>query len=140
VYLRPEQRLVPSPTPQSAAFWSGGATGELMISHCSSCGHFFHPPAPACWRCRSTDVAAKPVSGRGHVAAFTINRQPWLPGLPPPYVIAMIELVEDPDVRIMSNVVGIEGEDVRIGLEVEVFFEEWDDVYIPLFRPVEASA
>lgn len=76
------------------------------------------------------------MSGRGRVAAYTINRQPWLPGYPPPYVVAMIELAEQPDVRVVSNVVGIAPEAVAPGLEVEVFFEQWEDIWIPLFRPV----
>ena len=139
-YERPEQRLLPEPSMESRAFWAGGRDGQLLILRCHGCGHFFHPPAPACWRCRSTDVAPEPVSGRGTVAAYTINRQPWLPGLPPPYVVAMVELADEPDVRVMSNVVGIPVEDVRIGTEVEVFFEEWDDVWIPLFRPVGGGA
>ncbi|WP_375484229.1 Zn-ribbon domain-containing OB-fold protein [uncultured Mycobacterium sp.] len=146
-YRRPQMRLVPSPTPESKAFWTGGQRGELLISYCRSCERFFHPPAPACWRCRSNDVAAQAVSGRAKVAAYTVNRQPWIPGLDPPYVVAMVELAEQPDVRLVTNIVAIPGEQVRIGLEVEVFFEEWSAepgdqdarVWVPLFRPVPTS-
>jgi uncharacterized OB-fold protein len=139
-YVRPEHRLVPEPTPESLAFWTGGREGRLLMYRCRGCGHWFHPPAPACFRCRSTEVGPEAASGRGRVAAYTVNRQPWVPGYPPPYVIAMIELAEEPDVRIVSNVVGVPAEDVRVGLEVEVFFEEWGDggpdtVWLPLFRP-----
>lgn len=146
-YRRPQMRLTPSPTSESKAFWIGGQRGELLISRCRSCGRFFHPPAPACWRCRSTDVAPQKVSGRATVAAYTVNRQPWVPGFDPPYVVAMVELVEAPDVRLVTNIVDIPVEDVRIGLEVEVFFEDWaaspsdEDarVWVPLFRPVRVS-
>jgi hypothetical protein len=139
-YERPEMRLLPELSIESRAFWTGGQNGQLLVHRCRSCGRFFHPPAPSCWRCRSTDVGPEPVSGRGTVAAFTINRQPWLPSLPPPYVVAMVELAEEPDVRVMTSIVGVPVEDVRIGTEVEVFFEEWDDVWIPLFRPVGGGA
>lgn len=143
-YQRPGLRLAPSPTPESEAFWTGGRDGDLLISRCHACGHFFHPPAPACWRCRSTDVAPEKVSGRATVAAFTIDRQPWIPGFEPPYVVAIVEIAEQPDVRLTTNVVDVEPEDMRIGLEVEVFFEDWTGlaggeetrVWIPLFRPV----
>jgi uncharacterized OB-fold protein len=142
-YQRPDLRLAPDPTAESRDFWTGGQRGELMISRCHRCRHFFHPPAPACWRCRSTDVAPEAVSGRATVAAFTINRQPWIPGLEPPYIVAMVELVEEPDVRLITNVVGLSEKDIRVGLPVEVFFEDWtalsgDEetrVWIPLFRP-----
>lgn len=147
-YTRPEQRPLPSPGPESGAFWTGGAKGQLLISRCRACGHFFQPPGPVCWRCRSTDVGPEPVSGRATVAAFTINRQPWIPTFPPPYVVAMVELADEPDVRLTTNIVGIPVEDVRVGLEVEVFFEEWapdpasaqGQVWIPLFRPVGSGA
>src|ERR1700676_1702452 len=124
-YRRPQMRLAPSPTPESTAFWTGGRNGELLINRCHGCGHFFHPPGPMCWRCRSTDVAPEPVSGRATAAASTVNRQPGLPGLEPPYVVAMVELAEEPDVRLVTNVVGIPVQDVIIGPEVEVLFEDW---------------
>lgn len=143
-YQRPGLRLAPSPTPESEAFWTGGRDGKLLISRCHGCGHFFHPPGPACWRCRSTDVAPEKVSGRATVAAFSVDRQPWIPGFEPPYIVAIVEIAEDSGVRLITNVVDVEPADMSIGLEVEVFFEEWtalsggDDtrVWIPLFRPV----
>lgn len=146
-YQRPARRLVPSPTTESEAFWTGGRRGELLIARCKSCRHFFHPPGPACWRCRSTDVAPEAVSGHATVAAFTVNHQPWLPGFEPPYVVAMVELAEEPDVRLMTNIVCISVDDMRVGLEVEAFFEDWTAVsgvedtrvWIPLFRPVAAA-
>jgi uncharacterized OB-fold protein len=145
-YRRPQMRLAPTPTPESSAFWTGGQRGELLISRCRACERFFHPPGPACWRCRSTDVAPEKVSGRARVAAYTINRQPWIPGFDPPYVVAMVELAEEPDVRLVTNIVGIPVEDVRVDLEVEVFFEDWtavsgdedSRVWVPLFGPVRA--
>ncbi|MDV3124629.1 Zn-ribbon domain-containing OB-fold protein [Mycobacterium sp. 21AC1] len=146
-YQRPQLRLAPSPTAESQAFWTGGEGGELLINRCHRCGRFFHPPGPACWRCRSTDVAPEPVSGRGKVATFTVNRQPWIPGFEPPYIVAMVELDDEPDVRLITNVVGVSADDVRIGMAVEVFFEDWtalsgeEDtrVWLPLFRPIRTA-
>jgi len=146
-YQRPQLRLAPSPTAESWAFWTGGERGELLINRCHGCGHFFRPPGPACWRCRSTDVAPEPVSGRGKVATYTINRQPWIPGFEPPYIVAMVELDDEPDVRLITNVVGLSVEDIRIGMPVEVFFEDWTSlsgeedtrVWLPLFRPVGSA-
>jgi uncharacterized OB-fold protein len=147
VYVRPARRLVPTTTAASKAFWSGGADGQLLINRCHGCGRFFHPPAPMCWRCRSTDVAPEPVSGRASVAAYTVNWQPWIPGFEPPYVVAMVELADEPDVRLITNIVDVAVDDLRIGLPVAVFFEDWtpengaedDRVWIPLFRPVAGA-
>ena len=138
--VRPEFRTLPAPSMESAAFWTGGAEGQLLIHHCDSCGKLFHPPAPACFRCRSTDVGPRPVSGRATVAAFTINRHMWFPGFPPPYVVAYVELVEQPDVRLTTNILGCPVEDVHIGQAVEVRFEHWDDVWIPVFVPAPGGA
>lgn len=138
-YRRPENRLVPRPLPPADAFWTGGGDGELRIHRCRGCGHFFHPPGPACFRCRSTDVGPERVSGRGRVAAWTVNHQPWIPGFDPPYVVAMIEIDEEPDVRVVSNVVDVAPAALTVGLPVEVFFEERDDVWVPLFRPLEGA-
>ncbi|MCV7397941.1 MULTISPECIES: Zn-ribbon domain-containing OB-fold protein [Mycobacterium] len=143
VYHRPDFRLAPNPSVESHAFWTGGECGQLMISRCGACGRFFHPPGPACWRCRSTDVGPQPVSGRATVAAYTVNRQPWIPGLDPPYIVAMVELEDEPDVRLITNVVDVTPADIHVGLQVEVFFEDWIDVtgeensrvWLPLFRP-----
>ena len=87
------------------------------------------------------------VSGRATVAAFTVDRQPWIPGFDPPYIVAIVELAEESDTRLISNVVGIAPEEIRIGLQVEVFFEDWTGfsgdedsrVWIPLFRPVNGG-
>lgn len=135
-YVRPDQRPLPEATWESESFWHGGSEGNLLVHRCRSCGHHFHPPAPACFRCRSTDVGPEPVSGRATVAGVSVNVHQWLPGFSPPYAVAIVELVEEPDVRLTTNVVGCDPADVHIGMSVEVVFEQWDDVWIPLFRPV----
>jgi uncharacterized OB-fold protein len=79
------------------------------------------------------------VSGGGTVATFTINHQPWYPGFDPPYVIAMVELDEQPALRITTNIVGCPVDDVHIGMDVQVVFEQYDDVWIPFFSPTSRS-
>lgn len=134
--VRPDVRMLPAPTEASRAFWTGGADGKLMVYRCGSCRRYFHPPAPACFRCRSVDVAAEAVSGRAVVATYTIDRHQWYVGFPPPYVVAIVELDEDPSVRLTTNIVGCDVDEVHIGQRVAVEFEHWDDVWIPVFRPV----
>lgn len=127
--------MLPAPSRSSQAFWRGGEHGELRIHRCGACGRWFMPPAPACFRCRSRDVAAEAASGRARVAAFTVTEHQWFPGFPPPYVIAIVELEEQADVRLTTNVIGCSPAAVATGMPVEVVFEAWDDVWIPLFRP-----
>ena len=75
------------------------------------------------------------VSGRATVIGFTVNHHQWLPGFEPPYVIANVALAEDPAVRLTTNIVGCEPDEVRVGQEVMVRFEQYDDVWLPLFEP-----
>jgi len=106
-----------------------------MVQYCDACNQWFHPPAPVCPRCGSLDVAPKPVSGRGRVLSYTVNHQAWLPDLDKPYVIAIIELDDQPGLRMLSNVIGLPHDQVHIGLPVQVVFEQHEDVWLPLFAP-----
>ena len=130
-----EFRLLPDVTPETEHFWHGGASGELRILRCASCLTFIHPPAPVCPGCLGRDLAPETVSGRGSVASFTVNHQQWNPTVAVPYVIALVEIDEDPRVRVMTNIVGCEPDDVRIGMRVKVRFAQYDDVYLPFFEP-----
>ncbi len=129
-------RVLPRVTPRNEHFWRGGAEGELRFLRCGDCGSYVHPPAPLCGGCLSRSLRVEAVSGRARVATFTLNYQEWVPGPDHPYVIAIVELEEDPSVRLMTNIVNCEPEAVRIGMPVEVVFEEHDDVHVPLFQPV----
>lgn len=136
---RPAARTLPAPTTHSTAFWSGGAKGQLLIQRCDDCERLLHPPAAACHRCRSTRVAPALVSGAAVVTAFTVNRHTWFENFPPPYVIAIVELKEDPSVRLTTNIVGCSPDEVAVGMPVSVAFEHWDDVWIPVFEPTADS-
>lgn len=129
-----ERPTLPEVTPENIHFWQGGRDGQLVILRCEDCGLWIHPSAPICRGCLSRRVAARPTSGHGIVASFTINHQPWLPGLRTPYVVAIVELDDQVGLRMMTNIVGCEPAAVRIGAPVHVVFEHHDDVWLPLFE------
>ncbi|RKR26118.1 putative OB-fold protein [Acidovorax sp. 93] len=130
-------RKLPQITSDSSAFWQGGESGRLMIHRCSTCRRFFHPPAPICPFCGSLDVAPQATSGRGRIATYTINHQAWKPELATPYVVAIVELDDQPGLRLLSNVVELVPDQVRIGMPVHVTFEQHEDVWLPLFKKAE---
>jgi uncharacterized OB-fold protein len=70
---RPAYRVLPAVTAESAAFWTGGAEGELRIYRCKSCQRYFHPPVGVCFRCHSRDVGPEAVSGRATVATYPVE-------------------------------------------------------------------
>jgi uncharacterized OB-fold protein len=65
-----------------------------------------------------------------------VNHHAWIPGFDPPYVVAIVELEEQPELRLTTNVVRCAPQAVRIGMPLRVLFEERDDgVFLPLFEP-----
>jgi acetyl-CoA acetyltransferase/uncharacterized OB-fold protein len=135
-------RPLPQLTPATGWFWTSGADGRLRIQRCDDCAQLVHPPVPICPACRSRSSTPAEMSGRGTVVAFTVNQHTWMPGfdLDPPYVIANVALDEDPTVHLTTNIVGCPPDEVRIGQAVEVRFEQHDDVWLPLFSPIDADA
>ena len=65
---------------------------------------------------------------------FTINYQPWNAELTQPYVVAIIELEEQTDLRLLSNIVGCDPGEVQIDMPVSVTFTQSEDVWIPMFE------
>jgi uncharacterized protein len=135
---RPVHRQLPELEPDTRFFWTSGADGCLRILRCGQCGHYQHPPWPRCPKCGSEDVVPVVVSGKGKVKTYTINVQPWTRGLEQPFVFAAVELDEQPELYLFTNIV-TSVDAVKIGMPVEVTFEHREDVYLPLFRPVQPS-
>jgi uncharacterized OB-fold protein len=131
-------RILPRITERNAHFWQGGRDGELRFQRCGGCGYFLHPPTVICPKCLSKDIGIETVSGRAEVLTFSVNHQPWMPGLEPPFVLAVVALPEQDDLRLTTNIVNCPVDDVRIGMPVHVVFEPHveDEVWIPLFEPV----
>ena len=136
-------RILPLVTDQNRHFWTSGRDGRLRFLCCDDCGLLIHPPAPICPRDLNKTLSAKAVSGRATVASFTVNHQPWMPGPELPYVVAIVEIEEQPSVRLTTNIVNCAPEDVYIGMPVRVLFEHRadpdDDIWIPIFEPNAAE-
>jgi acetyl-CoA acetyltransferase/uncharacterized OB-fold protein len=119
--------------PETEFFWTSGADGVLRFRRCADCRSFQHPPGPVCRTCGSGALEPEPVSGRGVLVGFTVNWHTWTPALPPPYVIGIVAIDEDPRVRLTTNVVGVPVEDLAVGRRVEARFEQIEDVWLPIF-------
>jgi uncharacterized protein len=129
-----DKRPPPVITERTAAFWRGGAVGELRIQRCQNCHWWLHPPLPMCPRCHGRELEPEVVAGTGTVYSFTVNRYQWTPSLEPPYVIAEVELDEQPGLRLLTSIVGCD--EVTIGMPVRVRFEpagEAADTWVPVF-------
>jgi len=132
-------RIVPERQEHNRAFWTGGANDQLLIARCTLCSLWVHPPSADCPVCGG-ELAAQPVSGRGEVFTYTVNMHSFNPMVPPPYVIAIVQLEEQADLRLAANIVDCEPDSVHIGMPVEVRFErhdggDQDAVFVPVFAP-----
>jgi len=130
-------RVAPAPTPLTAPYWAACQRRELALQRCRGCGTFVHFPEPTCPSCHRDELAFEPVSGRGTVHTFTVVHRSFAPGYGDrtPYVLAWIDLAEQPGLRAFGNVLGCPPDEVRIGLPVEVCFEELPGFgLVPNFR------
>jgi uncharacterized OB-fold protein len=138
-----KESIIYPPMPKATAltqpFWEGAAEHRLVILRCQSCGFWLHPPRPICRRCRSWDVAPEAVSGRGSLYTYTVTETPFHPYWADkvPYVVAVVTLEEQPDLRVITNVVGCPEECLRVGLPLEVtYVDAAPGLTLPVFRPV----
>ena len=135
----PPLRLLPRLDDGNRFFWTSGADGVLRFLHCAACGHYVHPPVPRCPYCLEGGLAPRDVSGRGTVHSFTVNHKQWFPEAVD-YILGLVTIAEQDDVRLTTNLVGCEADAVTVGMDVEVTFEHHEDVWLPLFRPAAGGS
>ncbi len=134
-------------------FWRGVTEHRLLIQRCTDCGTLRHPWLPGCNACGGPDWDTVEAGGEGTVHSYVVMHHPPFPaftdadegsGTAGPYAVGLIELAEG--VRMVSNVVGVPYDKVRIGLPVRLEFrryavEDADDgtLDLPVFRVVEGE-
>ena len=122
---------------ESRGWWEALARHELYFQRCRDCGTKRVYPRAVCPVCLSSATEWVRASGRGTVYSFTVTHQNQAPGFREelPYVLAIVEL--DEGVRMMTNVVGCAPDAVRVGMAVEVAFEDVTaEITLAKFRPV----
>lgn len=134
--------ILPEISEEGKLFWEGCLEGELRIQRCDDCSTTQWFPRSYCRNCQSGNLSWSNGSGHGKVYSFTIVHRPMLPTMAVPYVFAIVEL--DEGYRMVTNIVECELDQVRIGMPVEVVFEQLVDdngtaVALPKFRPLRAE-
>jgi hypothetical protein len=94
------------------------ASPELRFQQCDACGYLRHPSAPRCPECLGADFHWQPDRGLGAIWSFCVYHRAFDPAFAEavPYNVAMVELDTGP--RLISNVLGVEAAELRIGLRV----------------------
>jgi uncharacterized protein len=130
----------PPVTEAGAPFWDASRERRFILPHSPVTGR-------AMWFPREVDPTApdRPVewreaSGAGVVHAASVHHKPG-PGRDPadgPYVVALIDL--DEGVRMLSNVVGCDPDDVVVGMRVRLTWRPLSDGrHLPQFTPVVSA-
>lgn len=129
----------PRPDAETAPYWEATAEGRMVLGRCRECRRWLHPPREACPTCAGP-VGFEAVSGRGTVFSFITVHQPTVPGYlrELPYSAALVEIDEQPGVRLPARLAGGAGAHVQIGDRVTLELAELagSDYRVPVARPV----
>ncbi|MGF6602987.1 putative OB-fold protein [Paraburkholderia sp. GAS448] len=133
-------RPLPQPTTETAPFWDAARAGRLAIQRCTACARHQFYPRPFCTACLCDDMEWIDACGRGRIYTYTICRIAANPAMADkvPYAIAMIDLEEG--VRMLTQIVDSDLDQLGVGAPVEVVFESVsDDITLPQFKLSVAS-
>lgn len=136
--VSPPAKPCPLPDDTTAPYWESAAGGRLSIQYCTSCSSFVHLPAARCPRCAGADLRWEGVSGDATLYSYTVMHDSPGPGFAEslPYVVVVAELVEQPGLLVTTNLVDASVAELRIGMPLEVAFEELaPGTVVPQFRP-----
>jgi uncharacterized protein len=132
----PVKKPIPVPDEATCPFFEGARRHELMLQRCGLCGTATWPVKPRCSNCFSAEIDWVPASGKGTLYTFTLMHQVYDPAFADevPYNVSVVELEEG--VRFTTNIVGCQNADLRIGMPLEVTFEDvTDEITLPKFKP-----
>ncbi len=118
-------------------YWDFVAKRELRFQQCSGCSAFRFPPLTGCRECGATEVEWVAVAGRGRVFSYTIVHHPAIPDVQEevPYPVVVVEFDDAPGVRLISNVLDVEFDEVEVGMELDLVWDEPSPgVVLPRFR------
>ncbi len=131
----------PRVSPDSAPFWAACKGGQLELPVCATCKKAHLPPGPVCPFCFSDTIEWKPASGRGEIASWVEYHMAFSNRFSDqvPYLVVLVELDEGP--RLVSSIRDTASKDMRVGMRVEVGFEELKPgLIVPTFSPIEDNA
>jgi uncharacterized OB-fold protein len=129
---------VPVPDEASRPFFDATVRGQLLLQRCGDCGAWGWPVAPRCRQCLSAALDWAEAEGTGTLYSYVLMHQVYHPAFAGdvPYNVAQVDLTEG--VRMFSTVVGVENDELRIGMPLVVTFDRVnDEVAVPRFRPAD---
>lgn len=133
-------RPAPEPDDVSAPYWQAARDRQLVVQVCRPCGSAQFPPDLVCHRCLGDELAFQAVTGDGIVYSFAIYTRSFDPAFDVPYALALVDLADRPEVRLMTNIVETPLDEITVGMAVEVTFEPRGEWMLPQFRARAGAA
>jgi hypothetical protein len=132
----------PKPTPDTAGFWQHTERGELALCWCPACARYQHPPVERCRFCAGV-TEFRPVSGDGSLYSYIVVHRAIAPGYQhrPGHLIGLVELDDQPGLRLSTQLVDIEPTEVKIGmpLRARIVALPGGPLHVPMFGPCEGQ-
>lgn len=133
---------IPAPDEVTRPFWEAVNEKRLVAQFCKNCGKYQHPPDEVCAKCGQRDLEFLELSGKGKIYSWQIMHDTRVRLMQEyqPFIIAVVECDESPDVWHLTNLPGSSPGEFTIGDAVEVEFEEIrPGKFIPQFRVTKNS-
>ena len=107
------------PISRTSKFWQGLKEGKIYATKCQKCGKLHFPPVADCGDCGSSNLKWIELDGEGEIETFTqIVVKPASFSEESDYIVAIARLKEG--VRALAWLVGVEREDVQVGMKVRL--------------------
>ncbi|OGA47609.1 MAG: hypothetical protein A3F74_23000 [Betaproteobacteria bacterium RIFCSPLOWO2_12_FULL_62_58] len=134
----------PLPSLQDAdalQFWQAAKEHRLALQWCSTCKSFLYPPGPACALCGAIDIVYKDIGREvtGSLYSYIITHRAFVPGFATnvPYVVALAEINEACNMKLLANLINCAPEKVRIGMQLRMVWEDrTPEVTLPQWEPL----
>lgn len=130
---------VPVPDEVTQPFWDAADQKRLVAQFCLSCDEYQHPPQTECTHCGGEKLEFRELSGKGKIYSWQVMHDSRVRLMQEyqPFIIAVVECDESPNIFHLTNLPGSEPNEFEIGDPVEVEFEEVrPGRFIPQFRIV----
>jgi uncharacterized protein len=138
--LLPTTLPFPDPGLDSEDFWDFCQKRQLKFQFCNKCHEPRHPPVPLCPNCQSSEHGWRDAPEIGRIYTYTIVHYASHPDVSDhlPYVVILVEFPEMPGVRLVSNLLSVSAENVKIGMNVQLHWERGpEDTWLPRFTPAD---
>ena len=138
-FRRPPELPLPQPAEEAQPFFDALGRNRLVVQRCASCAAVAHPPRALCSSCQGSEFEWQELSGQGRIYSYVVTRQAVHPAFAGYMPLATVEIELAEGVRLFSNLVDVPPEEIAIGMDVEVVFQDVGEksgerIVLPLFR------